>query len=125
MNRFEQILEEGKKYIIPERLDEWVELCEISSVKEKDGARMLADILTAMRLLHENKLSYKEIEKAADSDWSGIAWSFLGNQVALLTPRGYDFVINVDILMSDERRKSLDEVNEENKNFPSQRTRKR
>lgn len=114
MYTVEEAYNEGKKYIIPKRDEEWKKMCG-ELLESINGNSMMEDILAVMHWLDEGNLSYEEIENEIGENHSGASWSFLENVVATFTPRGYDFAMDRSKeIMSRERREYLEKVHSQN-----------
>lgn len=121
MASMKEVAKEGLNHVIPERQKEWVKLCRSYTFKSENEKSVVKDALAAIKLLEEGKLTGKEIWDAADSGHSGFSWSIVEKVVATFSPRGCDFVREIKgKYLSKEQEEMLNEIETENKKFPSQ-----
>lgn len=114
MSEMDEILEEGKKYIIPEREKEWIKFC---NANKGDGlaSSAISDIVEIMRMLKEGTLTVSEIANTVDGGrYSGFSWGWLEMQVCKYAPRGYEFVLGTDSVKTEAALEKFKEFNEEN-----------
>ena len=82
-------IEEGKKYIYPERLENWKE-CVCNRVSDIYHGSDLMNALEVMKALDEGK-SLKEVGKIIDNWHSGASFGMLCNVVVHFSKRGPEF----------------------------------
>ena len=120
MSEFEEVLEEGQEYIIPEREKEWIKLC---NTNKSDSLAFSAvrDIVEIMRMLKEENLTVSEIANTVDGGrYSGFSWGWVELQVCKYAPRGYEFVLGTNSVKTDPMLEKFKELHEENLKISNQ-----
>lgn len=120
MSEFEEVLEEGKEYIIPEREKEWIKFC---NTNKSDSLAFSAvrDIVEIMRMLKEENLTVSEIANTVDGGrYSGFSWGWVELQVCKYAPRGYEFVLGTNSVKTDPMLEKFKELHEENLKISNQ-----
>lgn len=96
MEYLKSVIEEGKKYIFKDKIDEWEQLC-LDNWNDIFDKMILEDSVETMKLLTEAKLSNEEIMETVDRmSHSSITWESLENIVKTFHPRGEQFVKSIN-----------------------------
>lgn len=120
MSEMEEVLEEGKKYIIPGRENDWIKFV---NANKSDSLAFSAvrDIVEIMRMLEEGNLTVSEIANTVDGGrYSGFSWGWVELQVCKYAPRGYEFVLGTDSIKQETMLEKFKELHEENLKLSSQ-----
>lgn len=92
LDKIPQVIEEGRKYIYPQRLEKWIECVCYRMAGIYNGVELI-NALQIMEALDEGK-SVKEAEKLIDDGHSGNSFGWLFNIVVNFSKRGVEFCKN-------------------------------
>lgn len=119
--KFKHYMQNGRKYIIPERATEWDDLCFYCLGNGPARFVMQEYIYRIVKVLDCSDSSIEELMPMFDdkvlpnSEWEVVAY-----EVAKYSSRGEEFVKAINRPLSDRVKKEIQIVLDENKNFPSQ-----
>lgn len=123
----DSIRENGYKYIIPARKEEWDALCDEHINVSNPSLSMLHQVVAIMKELSSTPMRpYFLITKLANEEisHSSMSWSWVVKNVAYYHPKGVDYAIKgSEIFLGSEDKKQLSEIDEENKKLENKKTR--
>ena len=119
--RIGKIMTTGKKYIIPERGEQWDYLC-FTCLKDAKSRFVLNDyVYRIVRILAEEDRPIEELASILDDKiLPNSEWGVMLTQVVKYSPRGYEFAMNGKRELSESVLKEIEDLHEENQQFNSQ-----
>ena len=117
-----EIIERGRKYVIPERFNEWREIC-LKNCDSEAGCKAIKDIFGMISAITVAKQPLQYVARSFDRQiYNDYEWDWIEKQIVRFSPKGYHFVMSIHRERSSRFIEELENLRNENKSFESQRS---